>query len=470
VPTQAPSIPLSTAFLNHSRYGVLGAGKSGQGAARLLHGLQGAPRHVTLFDDKMNPADPALQALAAEGIAIRTGEVVRELADLQALVVSPGIPAAHPLLTAARAAALPILGELELAWLLAGDAKFCAITGTNGKTTTTEIIYRMLTDAARPALAAGNIGYALADAVREHAPELDTLTFSLEVSSFQLEATEQFAPAVALILNITPDHLDRYEHSMELYAAAKERITLHQRPDQVLVINQDDPACMAVAARTAARVRRFSLERPVDDGAWLDGDLIYLVEPGRKPKRLLAMDELQMVGIHNVANAMAAAVAADSLGLSRDQIAATLKAFKAAPHRMEPVGEKHGVLFINDSKATNLDAMARAIESFPQGIHLIAGGRDKASPFAQFTARMLGRVRTIYLIGEAASDMHAAWSGDLECLHAGTLENALTLATARATEGEVIMLSPACASFDQFNSYAHRGETFTAWVQTYLQS
>jgi len=452
------------AFLQYEHYAVLGAGASGRSTSRLL--LDRGKR-VTLFDDYADPAAGNLQPLRERGAALQFGPpqtTAAALAQVQACVVSPGIPIDHPFIAEARRRGKAVLAEIELGWLLRGGARVAAITGTNGKTTVTMLLQRLLEEGGLDSIAAGNIGLPMTEAVTARAGEaLARTIFAVEISSFQLETTDAFAPEVAVILNVTPDHLDRHG-SMEAYTRAKARITGRQRADHVLVVNQDDAACLAIAAASRARIRRFSLERPVQDGAWLDGELIMIIEPGQRPRRLIAIDELKMVGLHNVANAMAAACAAQVLGVGREAIAATLAAFRSAPHRMEIVATRDGVTYINDSKATNLDAMVQAVSSFEGGIHLIAGGRDKASPFDTITHHLERRVRRLYLIGEAAADMEQAWGERIECRQCGTLANALSEATAAAADGEIILLSPGCASFDQFQSYADRGRQFVEWV------
>jgi UDP-N-acetylmuramoylalanine--D-glutamate ligase len=452
-------------FLQHERYAVLGAGRSGMAACRLL---LARGKNVLLLDEAADPAREDLQPLADAGVALRFGPLpdpAASLADRQAVVVSPGFAWDHPLQQAARAAGIPARSELELGWLCRDGARIVGITGTNGKTTVTMLVERILRDAGRSAVAAGNIGLALCDAVLQAGDGLDQTDFAVEVSSFQLETTEFFTPHVAIVLNVTADHLDRHG-SMEAYARAKQRLTDGQGPDDVLVVNQDDAACLAIAQATRARVRRFSLTRPVEDGAWLDGDVIQFAQPGRRPRRLMAMDELLMIGLHNVANAMAAACACQALGVERETIADSLRAFQAAPHRLQPAGEIDGVLFVNDSKATNLDAMLQAIDSFEAGgLLLIAGGRDKNSPLESAAVRLGRRVKEALLIGEAAGPMERAWGASLPCRQCGTLENALQVATDRAEPGDVVLLSPGCASFDQFKSYAHRGESFMEWVR-----
>ena len=454
-----------TPFLQHTRYAIAGGGRSGIAAARLLLALG---KDVVLHDDGADVNAPEYQALAAQGVALRFGKAdgSADLADdRDALVVSPGVALTHPLLCAARERGLPARGELELGWLCSGKARVAAVTGTNGKTTVTMLLEAIFAAAGKRSVAAGNIGLPLCEAVLQAGPQIDETWFALEVSSFQLETTERFRPDVALILNVTPDHLDRHV-TMEEYTRLKGRIAERQTQADTLVINQDDALCLKLGmeARDRVRVRRFALIRPVPDGAWLEEDGLMIRPEGVKPHRLMTIDQIQMVGMHNIANALAAAAAAEALGIPRKQIAAALAAFKAAPHRMERVATVAGVDYINDSKATNLDAMVKALESFSGGVHLIAGGRDKASPFATITALVARAVTRVYLIGEAAATIRTAWGSDIECLDCGTLENAIAQAAARAAEGETVLLSPGCASYDQFKNYMQRGDEFARLV------
>ncbi len=459
-----PESLAAVAFLQYKNYAVIGAGLSGQSAAKLLVSFG---KTVALYDDNADPAAEAFAPLRALGMELRFGKNQPLAEGTEAVVTSPGFAEKHPLHEAARARNLPIRGELELGFLCSPGARFAAITGTNGKTTVTMLMQKILADGGLDAVAAGNIGMPVAQVAIERGPGSQALAktaFACEVSSFQLETIERFNPEVAIILNVTPDHLDRHG-SMDGYAALKGRVTENQGPRQTLVVNQDDPYCLAIAAKSQARVRRFSLERPVDDGAWLDGDLIMLKSADSKPHVLMPMSDLKLIGLHNVANAMAAACAADAMRIPRKKIAQTLAEFGAAPHRLELVAVIRGVSYINDSKGTNLGAVERALECFNAPLHLIAGGRDKASPFETMIGKLRGRVKAAYLIGEAAAPMERAWAGTVECIPCGTLERALAEATARAADGDVILLSPGCASFDQFKSYAHRGEVFRAWVR-----
>lgn len=446
-------------FLEHDCYGILGAGQSGRAAARLLLSLE---KRVIVYDDHALALESdAFAALVQQGVQFVCGTNEELSPQLEALVVSPGVPASHPKMLQANERGLPVRGELELGALFVGEGTLVGITGTNGKTTVTTMVHQICEAAGGISLAVGNIGYPLCDAVLDVAEK--KATYVTEVSSFQLETVETFRPRVGLILNLTPDHLDRHQ-DMEGYAAMKGRLTARQTEDDVLVINQDDPYCLGIAQESRARQMRFSLERPVEEGTWLDGNLLMMKREGAKPQRLLEMDELELVGLHNVANALAAAAVGLALGIGRKTIAKTLRAFKAAPHRMEPVTELNGVAYINDSKATNLGAMLRAVECYSGGIHLIAGGRDKDSPFASIKGDLMNRLRGAYLIGESAEVIARAWEPEIPCHRSGTLAQALEEATAAAAEEDCILLSPGCASFDQFTSYAARGDAFREWV------
>ena len=288
--------------------------------------------------------------------------------------------------------------------------------------------------------------------------------FSVEVSSFQLECTHRFAPDIAILLNVTPDHLDRHGR-MEAYADVKQRVTANQTEEQILIVNQDDSQCLRIAQSSRARISLFSLERAVESGAWLDNDLLIVERPGRKPKRLIDLTRLPLLGMHNVANCLAAACGAVALDVDLETITSALETFGGAPHRLERVRTVQGVDYVDDSKATNVDSLLKAVASFGLPVHLIAGGRDKDCPFASILPSLKGHVAHAYLIGEAADKIAGAWSGEIDVTRSETLERALEDASRRAVEGETVLLSPGCASFDQFSSFAERGEVFRAWVE-----
>lgn len=451
-------------FAPARRCAVLGAGVSGRAAARLLLRLG---REVLLFDDRDGSGNQEVRDLIAQGATCRwgsSGSASGALSGVQAVILSPGFPLDHPLRQEGRRLGIPEIPELELGWMHSGRSRHIAITGTNGKTTVTMLVRHILESAGLKALEAGNIGLALCDAVERAGADLDQTIFSLEASSFQLEGCRFFNPEVAILLNITPDHLDRHR-SMEEYARAKAQVTARQSPAETLVANQDDTHCLQIARQSKARTLLFSLDREVEQGAWLDHDRLTLNLPRAKPVTLGTLGELPLFGLHNVANFLAGACAASAMGVPGKAIAAAIATFRGGPHRLEHIATIGDVQYFNDSKATNIDAMVKAVASFSAPIHLIAGGRDKDSPFEMVIPEIEGAVVQAYLIGEASDKIQSAWRGSIETLPCETLERALEEASIRAQSGEIILLAPGCASFDQFNSYAHRGDVFRKWVE-----
>ncbi|HVV49153.1 MAG TPA: UDP-N-acetylmuramoyl-L-alanine--D-glutamate ligase [Polyangia bacterium] len=436
---------------------VVGLGRSGIAAA-VLCAARGA--RVTVTDQR--PAADLGRAVVQlpAGVAQELGGHRRESfvgADL--IVLSPGVPEI-PELAAARAAGVEITGELELASRFV-SALIVAITGTNGKSTTTTLVGEMLRATGRPTFVGGNLGEPLAEAVGTPAAEAGGFCV-VEVSSFQLETVETFHPRVAVLLNITADHLDRYD-GMAGYAAAKARIFAAQTPGDFAVVNFDDP--LSVRASDAARSRRegFSIVETLATGAWLGGPLLVKL-PGEPPESYPA-DLAWLLGQrHNQANALAALLAARLAGASPAQARAGLLAFRPLAHRMELVADAGDVAYYDDSKGTNVGAVVAALDGFPRPVVLIAGGRDKGGDYAPL-AEALGRVgRAAVLIGEAADKMQAAFRGVLPVERAPTLEAAVEAARRLARPGDAVVLSPACSSFDMFRDYAHRAEVFRAAV------
>ncbi|HEX3905012.1 MAG TPA: UDP-N-acetylmuramoyl-L-alanine--D-glutamate ligase, partial [Polyangia bacterium] len=375
------------------------------------------------------------------------------------VILSPGVPEI-PELAAARAAGVEITGELELASRFV-SATIVAITGTNGKSTVTTLVGEMLRATGHPTFVGGNLGEPLAEAVGTPAAEVGGFCV-VEVSSFQLETTETFRPRVAVLLNITPDHLDRYA-GLEGYAAAKARIFAAQTPDDFAVVNFDDP--LAVRASAAARARRegFSIVESLATGAWLGGPLLLKL-PGQAPESYPADLPWLLGQRHNQANALAALLAARLAGAAPAEARAGLLAFRALSHRMELVADADGVAYYDDSKGTNVGAVVAALDGFPRPVVLIAGGRDKGGDYAPL-AEALGRVgRAAILIGEAADKMQAAFAPVLPVERAPTLETAVEAARRWARPGDAVVLSPACSSFDMFRDYAHRAEVFRSAV------
>lgn len=447
--------------LNGRRVLVVGAGKSGLAAANFL-ARKGA--HTTVTDVKgADELDGRLSGLD-ERVALALGsypDVTRETWDL--VIVSPGVPADIPPLVQARAAGVEVIGELELAWRFA-RAPVVAVTGTNGKTTTTALIGEIFRTAGRRTLVAGNIGTPFSTAVEDFGSE-DVIV--LEVSSFQLEAAPTFRPHVALVLNITPDHLDRHG-SMEAYIAAKARIFANQGPDDRTILNADDPPTAALAARCPGQVIFFSRRHRLDQGIFVHrGEIVV---NGGDPDGLQAVcpvDALRIPGAHNLENALAAVGAAWAMGVPVPAIARGLQAFQGVPHRLELVGVVGGVRYINDSKGTNPDASIKALEAFTEPIVLIAGGRNKGNDFRPFAARFRDKVRALVVLGEAADEIAraAAEAGLREIRSAPDLPSAVRAAANLARPGDIVLLSPACASWDMFRNYEERGDLFRMVVK-----
>jgi UDP-N-acetylmuramoylalanine--D-glutamate ligase len=433
---------------------VVGGAGSGVAAARLLVD-RGA--RVTLTD--VRSALEHQDALSEIGVALALGSHPVELftgADL--VVVSPGVAATQPSVAAARAAGVPVIGEVELAsrWLL---GRIVAITGTKGKSTTTALTGRILAAAGFHAPVGGNIGTPLAAQVAESRPESIHV---VEVSSFQLETTDTFHPWVAVLLNLTADHLDRHA-SVEEYAGAKARIFSRQTEGDCAVANADDPRSLAMARGGRARVVCFARDVRIDEGITLaDG---WIVERGAQgDRRLVRTSEVRLIGPHLLSDVLAAAAVARLAGASPAAIAEAVASFTGLEHAMEWVDEIGGVRFVNDSKATNIDAARQAIETFEPGLVVIMGGRFKGGDLRLLRPSLASRRATVVAIGEAAPLMEEAFAGAAVIAHADTLAEAVRTAMAAATPGASVLLAPACASFDMFENYAARGRAFKAEV------
>jgi UDP-N-acetylmuramoylalanine--D-glutamate ligase len=389
------------------------------------------------------------------------------LEGVDLVVVSPGIPLTLPVFDAARARALPVLAEVELASrLLPGVV--VGVTGTNGKSTTTALAAALLKAAGHYAVACGNFGtpwihFATKEGVNGSGTALRT--WVVELSSFQLEGIRRFAPDVAVHLNLTPDHLDRYR-SMDDYGAAKARIFENQREAQVAVLNGDDP----LVARIRPRARRLEFSRRVAPrmGAWVVDDLFLADVTGKGPRVIAKRSDLSLPGAHNVENALAALAATLPFGVTPESAVETLRTFRGLPHRTALVRSVNGVGYWNDSKGTNVDATLKSLEGFPDGkVHLILGGKDKGDDFSRLAPLALRKAKRILAIGKAAPGIARAL-GSLPGVAlevAGTLEKALENAAAHAEPGDAVLLSPACASLDQFRNFEHRGEVFEALVR-----
>ncbi len=446
--------------LKNKRVLVVGLGKSGIAAAHFLR-TQGA--RVTVSDTRSAQALGAeIPALLDAGIMVESGGhglLTFRRQDL--IVVSPGVALSTPEVAQAAALCVPVTGELELASrFLKGSV--VAITGSNGKTTTTTLAGKIFADAGVPTLVGGNIGRPVIELVAESTAETVSV---LEVSSFQLETTEEFHPRVAVILNITPDHLDRHG-SFGRYVAAKEKIFARQGADDALVLNADDRTAQMCAARAKSGVYWFSGTRVVRQGAFVrEGVVCWVEKEGGATEPVLPVSEIPLRGAHNVENVLAAVCVARLSGIASESIRSSVASFRAVEHRLELVRTRGGVEYFNDSKATNVDATMKAVASFAGGIHLILGGKDKDSDYTLLGPLLRERVKAVYTIGSAAEKIERELAGVVKIESAATLDAAVARAAAEAKSGEVVLLAPACSSFDQFDNYEHRGRVFRECVQ-----
>jgi UDP-N-acetylmuramoylalanine--D-glutamate ligase len=438
--------------LNGKRALVVGLGKSGVASALFMksHGAR-----VTVSDTKSgDELRNEIPVLLDHGITVETGgHGDRTFRGQDLIVVSPGVPVDAPPLVQARSLGETVIGEIELAaQFLPGP--IVAITGSNGKTTTTTLTGEILTASDFSTLVGGNIGTPAISLAERAKPESVVV---LEISSFQLETIQTFRPKVAVVLNVTPDHLDRHR-TFEIYTDAKARIFENQQGSDFAVLNADDPTCVAMGARTRAQVFWFSRQKEVQQGAWVrDGNIVFRDSKGQR--EILQVSEIPLKGTHNLENVLAAVCSGVLMGCTPEKIRQAVRDFKAVEHRLEFVATIGGVDYYNDSKATNVDATIKALESFPANIHLILGGKDKGSDYTVLNELIRQRVKCIYTIGAAAAKIEAQVKG-AEVVHAETLENAIRKAHGAAQSGDIVLLAPACASFDQFKSYEHRGRLF----------
>jgi UDP-N-acetylmuramoylalanine--D-glutamate ligase len=417
-------------------YLVVGLARSGLAAIELLlsHGR-------VLGTDSGEPREAPVGAEVSFG-----GDGVELLDEARCVVKSPGVPREAPVIAAALERGIPVHGELELAWRLLGEQRFVAVTGTNGKTTTTELLGAMHRAADVPVAVAGNVGTPLSSLVGALEPGA---TVVCECSSFQLEDATAFAPDVGLLLNLSEDHLDRHG-TFEAYREAKLRLFAHQTGVQAAV------APAGVPLPGGGRRIVFG-----DDGELgLRGrELVWRDEP------VISASEIRLRGAHNLENAMGASAAALAAGLPIEAVAEALRAFAGVPHRLEEVGTVDGVLYVNDSKATNVDAAQRGIEAFDGGVHVILGGSLKGGGFTGLRDAVASHCRAAYLIGAAAERLEADLAGTVPLHRCGDLERAVAAATAAARDGDVVLLSPACASYDQYRDYEQRGDHFRALLR-----
>ena len=443
--------------LKNKRVLVVGLARTGVATA-LFCARRGA---VVTATESRTQADVAesVAKLREAGVNLELGGHQEKTFLQQDLIVpSPGVPADFPLLLAARAAGATIWSEIELAYhFLHGT--LIGITGSNGKTTTTALVGHILRTAGFPTVLAGNIGTPLLCGVEDSKRNAITV---VELSSFQLELIETFRPNIGLFLNLTPDHLDRHR-SMEIYGAAKARIFENQTEEDVAILNADDPAVTSYAP-ARPRLYWFSRKQRVAQGAYLHGDDIVFRDEGSQ-ETILTRGEIPLVGAHNLENVLAAVVATRLAGATAPSVAKGIRSFPGVEHRLEFVAEINAVRYYNDSKATNVDATLKALDAFPGRILIVLGGKDKGSDYTVLQKPLREKAILALLIGAASETIEKQISGSVAIERAGTLEQAVEIASRAARPGDVVLLAPACASFDQFEDYEHRGRVFKDLVR-----
>ena len=435
------------------RFLVIGAGKTGQSVAAFL------ARHGALVRLVERSRDQLAAAVLPAGIDVRAGDDAADLLrGIDVVIPSPGVPRAHLLLQRAQAQCIPILSEIELAARFL-TCPILAVSGTNGKSTTTTLLGAMLQEAGMRVFVGGNLGTPLIDAC---AAESEYQAVVVEVSSFQLEWVYSFRPRVAVLLNLTPDHLDRYADIAE-YGRAKAAMLAVQQPDDIAVLNRDDPWVWEQRRNTRAAVLSFGRD-PVEFGTFIDGDTLIYWGPEATPRRF-PLAHVSLQGAHNRENMMAATTAAAIWGVASVAIQRALEGTKALPHRLELVRERAGVRFFDDSKGTNVGAMEKSVASFDGGVILLAGGYDKGGDFRVLEPLLRGRVKHLLAFGAAGPKIHSQLRDAVPSSIAPDLSTAVREAAALAGSGDTVLLSPGCASFDEFTDYAARGRRFRELVE-----
>lgn len=432
---------------------ILGAERSGIAAAKLAK-AKGAIPFASDFAS-IEKVEKRIVQLQEAGIEFETGGHSERVFDCEFIVTSPGVPSDAKILVEAKAKGIPVYSELEFAsWFCKG--KIIAITGTNGKTTTTSLCAHTLNESGLKTYTAGNIGLAfseVADQVKE-----DEFV-SLEVSSFQLDHMKSFKPFFALLLNITPDHLDRYEGKFEKYVDAKMKIIMNQGGDDYFITNADDPEIPTELRNGDVKRFSFSLNKELANGAYYKDGKLFFSQNG-KAEEVCPASALQIPGEHNIANALAVVAAAKNLGVANKKIMKSFETFPGVEHRLEFVREINGVRYINDSKATNVNSVWYALKSFDQPMYLILGGKDKGNDYNVIKDLVIEKVKKIYAIGVSAKKIYEFFKDIVPVEYKESLDDCAKAGRAEAKKGSVLLLSPACASFDMFNDYEHRGKVF----------
>ncbi len=438
---------------------VLGFGQSGQSAARLLLDL-GA--NVTIVEEQSTPELlSTAEAFSQRGAKIVFGGEYQETKEVpELLVVSPGVSKDHALVQQLVHRKIPVIGELELASWFIHDPVI-AVTGTNGKSTTVRLIGEMLQQSGKHIFVGGNLGIPLCEAIQRPINTSKENVYDyvvVEVSSFQLETIHHFHPWIAVLLNITPDHLDRHK-TEEQYVSAKRRIFENQTSTDWSLVNADDPLVQSCVVSTGGSRMTFSRHHPVESGAFVANREVRAIVGGRE-YHLFDDSQVPLRGGHNVENVLAAIGVSLLCGCSQESIGEALQQYSPVEHVLEPVREWRGITFINDSKGTNVDATIKAIQSFQEPLVLILGGQDKGGDFSQLTGYLQKQTRGVIVIGEASNTIAESLGGSVSLTRAETLEAAVKEAARIAEAGDVVLFSPSCASFDMFRNYRHRGMEF----------
>ncbi len=445
--------------LKNKKITIIGAVRSGVGAAKLIKKVGGIPFVSDMADEEH--LKEFVDELQEENIKFETGGHTERVYDCEMMVVSPGVPNDAPVLINARKNHISLISEVELSYRYC-KGNIIAITGTNGKTTTTSLCGHVFNQCGHNTFVAGNIGLAFS----EIALDVEENEFvALEVSSFQLDLIDKFKPKVAMILNITPDHLNRYDESIDKYASSKQNIYENQDSGDYLILNKDNGTVLKYLKDHKSKSFYFSLNDEMDNGCFKENEKIHFKKNGKETFSCNVSD-IKIKGEHNLANAMAVICAAKIFKLDNHKIIKALQAFEGVEHRLELVREIDGVKFFNDSKATNVDSVWYALKSFNEPILLILGGQDKGNDYEQIKVLAVKRVKKIYAIGSSAEKIFSFFHSLVKVEIKKSIEDVITTVINEAREGDVVLLSPACASFDMFDNFEHRGEVFKKAVNS----
>jgi UDP-N-acetylmuramoylalanine--D-glutamate ligase len=449
---------MDSTLLHNKNATIIGAERSGVAVAKLLKSYC-----ANVFVSDIAPAEKLqsqITELKSDGIKYEVGKHSDRVYECELMVISPGVPSNAPVVLEAQKRSIKVVSELEVgSWFC--RAPIVAITGSNGKTTTTTLTGRILSNAKKKYVVAGNIGTAFSSVVLGL---VETDIVVLEVSSFQLDHIESFRPEISVLLNITPDHMDRYNHSMENYSASKGRIFKNQNSNNLLIYNADDEWTNRVISNAQCRRLGFSTQQKINEGAFVSGTKLVTSIGGIK-QEIIDIDRIFIKGTHNLYNSMAATLVGISLGVDSKSIQSTLKTFEGVEHRLEFVREIKNVRYYNDSKATNVDSVWYALQAFKEPIVLLLGGRDKGNDYSRLNELVKKRVKAIVAIGESADTVEHAFHGTTVITKGTSMDEAVNKAQSLAEPGDIVLLSPACASFDWFRNYEHRGQVFKELVK-----